>query len=381
MPVQIQPTPITQQNIQTSQEQKKYKDPLNNWVLKSLSYTNELGACVNEISPKMTFALWVPTIMYLGADIYDKYKSDQMEYSPSRRRALDEVITQGFTSFILPAGAIILGQKLTSPIGKLISGKLSINARETVYEHTKDAIEHCFGEDLNNKNKFTELLRTSLTNKINSLNNEKETNNPLKKLYRYMTGYYAAASADKTKLMKFAQENAENLFELKENLERDINLSKIPHRIYQKYQKAKPVMKEIYGEGYTTHALKRALIQYQHEKIFLNKLIKTAGGIASLAILIQPINKFVEKIVMPRYVDPNVDKLENKFKESNLLRIHVKKFEDYRKSKHSTKISNELSKTSQDEKQQPKKRKISAKQTQQANPIQKDHQQTLQSHS
>ena len=63
MPVNIQPKVTIQNNKQTSQEQKRYKDPLNSWVVKSLSYSNELGACVNEIAPKITFALWVPTFM------------------------------------------------------------------------------------------------------------------------------------------------------------------------------------------------------------------------------------------------------------------------------------------------------------------------------
>lgn len=334
MPLGIEP--VKQNTIHTKDtEEKKYKDPLNNWVVKSLSYSNELGACVNEIAPKMTFALWIPTSMYLGADIYDKYKSDKTEYSPSRRRALDEAITQGFTSFILPAGAIILGQKITSPIGKFISGKLSINARETVYEHTKNALEQCFGENLSNKDKFINLLKTSLQNKIHRLKNEKNDNNFFDKIYKYMTGYYAAADANKKKLLEFAEKNAEEIFSLKESLENGKKLEKFPNRIYTKYDKLKPIMKELYGEDYALHALKSALITHQSELIFKNKLIKTLGGIVSLAILLKPINMFVDKVVMPKYIDPRVDKIENKLKDSNLLRLHVRKFEDYApKRKH-----------------------------------------------
>ena len=39
-----------------------------------------------------------------------------------------------------------------------------------------------------------------------------------------MTGYYAAADADRVKLMRFAQKNAEEIFELKENIENNKNL-------------------------------------------------------------------------------------------------------------------------------------------------------------
>lgn len=76
------------------------------------------AATVNEIAPKLTFALWVPSFMYLGADIYDKYKNDKNEFSPSSKRGVKEAIRQAFSFFILPTGATILGQKLTSPLGK-----------------------------------------------------------------------------------------------------------------------------------------------------------------------------------------------------------------------------------------------------------------------
>ena len=104
-------------------EEKKYKDPLNSWGVRVLMYSSEVGATVNEIAPNLTFALWVPAFMYLGADIYDKYKNDKNKFSPSGKRGMKEVIRQALTFFILPSAATIFGQKLTSPIGKLISDK------------------------------------------------------------------------------------------------------------------------------------------------------------------------------------------------------------------------------------------------------------------
>lgn len=382
MPVGIEPVK-TQTSSKYSQE-KKYKDPLNNWVLKSLSFSNELGACVNEISPKTTFALWIPTFMYLGADIYDKYKNDKTEYSPSRRRALDEAIAQGFTSFIMPAGAIILGQKITSPIGKLISGKLSINARETVYEHTKNAIIQCVGDNLSSKEKFVSLLKTSLRNNINRLNHEKGNINIFQKAYRYMTGYYAASDADRNKLLLFAEENAKEIFELKENLEQNKNIDKIPKNIYNKYKNSKPLMKEIYGEDYALQALKSALESHQNKLIFKNKLIKTLGGIVSLAILYKPMNNLVNNIIMPKYIDPQMDIIENRIKDGNLLRLHVKHLNEYSNSntRKSFKISNEHGKTLQVEQEQKKLDiRVPEPRILQANQAQTHHQQTSQSHS
>ena len=71
-----------------------YKDPLRTWPVKGLAYSNELGAVVSEISPKLGSALWVPALMYFGADIYDKYRNDKESYDPSARRGLKQALFQ-----------------------------------------------------------------------------------------------------------------------------------------------------------------------------------------------------------------------------------------------------------------------------------------------
>lgn len=328
MPSAVTSTGLTPPKNNGAKE-KKYKDPLNNWVVKSLSYTNEIGAGINEIAPKLTFALWIPTFMYLGADIYDKYKNDQNEYNPSGKRGVKRAITQGLSSFILPAGAIILGQKVTSPVGKLISDKLSINAKDTVFRHTKDVIDQTIGKTFDNKDEFKQFIRTSLENKVRALENSKQTDNIFKKVYRYMTGYFAASDADRKKLFAFADKNADNIFEIKEALENGTKDSKIPKRIYKKYTSTVPAMQKLYGNDFTHHALKTALKEYQNTLIVRNKLFKTIGGLVSLVFLISPINYFVDKILMPKYIVPGMDLIGEKLRESNHLRLHVKRFDDY----------------------------------------------------
>lgn len=54
------------------ENKSKYHDPLNNWWVKGATYTNEIGTTIHEISPRLAQILWIPSIMYLGADIYDK---------------------------------------------------------------------------------------------------------------------------------------------------------------------------------------------------------------------------------------------------------------------------------------------------------------------
>ncbi len=327
----ITPTGLMPEHKQNKKIEKNYKDPLNSWGIRALMYSSEIGATVNEIAPKLTFALWVPSFMYLGADIYDKYKNDKNEFSPSGKRGVKEAIRQAFSFFILPTGATILGQKLTSPLGKLISDKLSINAKDGIYRHTKDVIDQSIGNNFDNKDSFKTFLINSLKNKVISLENSKKTDNIFKKFYRYLKGDFSLADSDNKKLYAFAEKNAKLLFEIKDSLQNNKKHKNIPERIYKKYNKTLPIMKHIYGEDYTDYALKTALKEYQNTLIVKNKIIKTIGGVVSCLLLTQPISYIVNKILMPKYITPGVEIISSKFRESNLIRQHVEKVDQNRK--------------------------------------------------
>ena len=319
-------------------EEKKYKDPLNSWAISALTYSSEIGATVNEIAPKLTFALWVPSFMYLGADIYDKYKNDKDEYSPSSKRAVKESIRQALTFFILPSAATIIGQKMTSPIGKLISGKISINARDSIYRHTNEAIEQASDEDLLNKENFTKFLDSSLENHIKELENTRKTNNIFKKAYRYLTGYFALTDTDNAKIHAFATKNAERIFDIKEKLESGTPDKNMPKSVIKKYKNTLENAQKLYGQDKNGKAIKSALQNYQNHLIVKNKIAKTIGGVASCLMFTEPIGYLVNKILMPQYITPGLNIINDRLKDSNLLKIHVKKVadEEARKSIFST---------------------------------------------
>ena len=88
----ITPTGLTPEHQKNKRIEKNYKDPLNSWGIRALMYSSEIGATVNEIAPKVTFALWVPSFMYLGADIYDKYKNDKNEFVDLLQRPDLEIV-------------------------------------------------------------------------------------------------------------------------------------------------------------------------------------------------------------------------------------------------------------------------------------------------
>ena len=62
----------------------------------------------------------------------------------------------------------------------------------------------------------------------------------------------------------------------------------------------------------TQMAAKDVLKQIEHNKIFKIKLKKSLGGFVALALLIKPIDVFVENIIIKKIVEPGLNKLQRK---------------------------------------------------------------------
>lgn len=302
---------------------KRYQDPLNkNWMV-GLSFSNELGAAVYEIAPKLSQILWIPPLMYLGADIYDKYKNDKNSYNPSKTRAFEQAIYQGLSSFILPTFAILAGQQVTSPIGKLVNGGLSVNTKKATIKHINNAIDQCVGDMFDDKPKFKEFFMTSLENKIRAGVNEKKSDSFWKKLYRRFNGHYALANCKKEKILEYAEKNIDTLIKIKDDLKANKKPAEISKKNFHKYLQEYPVLKQTYGDKFANNALRYSLKTYENKLLFRNKLIKTIGGLVALVVSIKPINAFVEKVLMPKYIDPGLDKFNRALIETSALKKHI----------------------------------------------------------
>jgi len=294
-------------------KKKDYKDPLNSWYMKSLSYSNELGTAIMEVAPKLGAALWAPTFMYIGADIYDKYKNDKDEFNPSKRRGFERAIYQGITNLLVAPLIIFGGQKIISPISKLSKDGISSNAKDALFSHTRDVISQSPAESLNDMNKFLEIVKTSLENKITARKTEQTTNNFFKKTIRNIRGHYVLAQTDKNKLMEFTDKNIEQIFKIKDSLTNKTQLKNINSNIYKEYNKILPKMIEMYGDDYYKEALKGGLKEYQNSLIFKNKLLKTAGGFVALLTLANPINKLIQNHFIEKYIDPGLQSIPTDF--------------------------------------------------------------------
>ncbi|MFI3300811.1 MAG: hypothetical protein R3Y28_05255 [Candidatus Gastranaerophilales bacterium] len=304
-------SPTTTPNINTpnpnnKENTKKFNDPLNNLFFKSMSHSNEVGTAIMEVSPKLGVALWAPTLMFLGADIYDKYRNNKTEFDPDPARGLERGIFQGIMSLAVMPAAISLTQKIVSPISKFGKHKISNDAKDAIIRHTNDVINISDTETLNNPEKFKKSVLETLENKLSARKTEKNLSGFVDNITNFFTQKYPMLNTDKKLLFKYAEENVDKICELKMNIEQG-NKKEVPKAILKKYDKVLSTMTEIYGHDNYALAMKNALSQQQKSLIFQNKILKTFVGFAALVFLDTPLNKFVENKIMPKYISPEIN--------------------------------------------------------------------------
>ncbi len=310
-------------NKEKTSNKSKYHDPLNKGIMIALSNSNEIGTAISDIAPKLGAALWAPTFMYLGADIYDKYKNDKDNYDPSGKRAFKRAIYQALTSIVTLPAAIILGKYIISPLGKLGKSGISGNAKDEIYRHTRNIISQAHGYAFESSDNFKTLIITTLENTIKSRKNKRDTSNIISKYYKKIfSSRYQLLNNDEQKLIKFAEQNAQKTYEIFEAIKHN-DTQKVPKKILKMYKKILPKMKEMYNEAdYSYQATRNALMEYQTSLIFKNKLLKTISGITVLFLLTKPVNNFVDKQIMKKVINPSIDQIANTpIRETRLRKI------------------------------------------------------------
>jgi hypothetical protein len=328
------------------QNNKTYNDPLKKWPIKGLAYSNELGAVVSGISPKLGTALWVPSLMYFGADIYDKYKNDETSYKPSKRRGVKEAVFQAMASVVLPTAAVATGQRAISSLNRITKTGLSTQSKIDVIGKSLNYMEanslHTFAQK---PKEYAQSFKEAIITTAKDAKGEFKTMPALKKILTLINPLKDADSiafAKEQKLGDFAQKQAERIMSMREQLMQNQKPKQMSKKLFGKFQKIQGEYSKIYPEDkYLGKAAKSILKEYHADQIFKNKLIKTAGGFVALALLAKPIDRFVENIVIKKTVEPGLDFLSNGY--NTTMNNFNKKIQKRNEQKLSARNTSELS--------------------------------------
>lgn len=277
-------------------ETGEYKDPLMRWPLRGAAFTNEIGEALRPLIGKYATLTWAPALLYIGADIYDKYKNDQTEYSPDSKRCLKQACFQGLASIILPIIAVKGGQNLFSILGLISRENLTFNAQEDIVNLAQQFVAngklHAYKNDSEACVKeFIDIIH----NNIDYKDNESLMNNHLKKIIG------KCKLNTKENIEKYATQNITKLIRFrKQLLEPSDNMKK--SAFYEKYKYALEL-------GQTKNvAVKSTLNKYLSSKTMKGRFIKTSGGFLALGLAIKPIDYFVEHVLIGKVIGPGIDK-------------------------------------------------------------------------
>ena len=271
----------------------EYKDPLMQWPLRGAAFTNEVGEALRPVIGGYATLSWVPALLYIGADVYDKYKNDQTEYSPDSRRCLKQAVFQGMASVFLPLIAVKAGQNIFAQAGKLTEEKIGINAKEkdakTAEQFIANGKMHAFdGKDAECIKEFSDIVTTSLDFK-----NQKTSLKNVFKVFRLDS---------KEKIQNYSEKTIKDLIELRKNL---LN----PTDEFKQDKWFKAYEADLKAGQTSNVAVKSVLTKFQQSKMLKGKFIKTLGGFVALGVAIKPIDHFVEEVLIGKYVGPEIDKI------------------------------------------------------------------------
>lgn len=344
---------INSQNFgNTLKEQHKNtekKSPLDIYPMKLLPYGNEVGAAlapIPEIGGKLFSLSWVPTLMYLGADIYDKYaQGDSGDYkTPSIRRGIDEATSQTLSGVLFSTAAVMLGQKVSSKVsGMLSKNKLDIEQKENILDEVARNLNQ--GKLRSYRTEIDAIIKNNPTLSLDEITtlpeiikikrvlgenifNELKTETELLKHHRKNLGFVKRTVEKVMKKSKtceslvglkdekfdkrvkpFIKENVENLVNTRVAVQRAVDkegflnehsndLSKVTlKKVNRLLKKNKSDRKITDKSSFVVKEITSGEIQKVASRLSAVKII---GGLVSLALFIEPIHNLVNKAIMPQ---------------------------------------------------------------------------------
>ena len=310
-------------------KEKKYNDPLMNWPIRGLAYTNELGAAISEVAPKLGVLLWFPAMLYFGADIYDKYKNEKTSFDPNAQRGTEQAIFQLLASIVLPTAAVITGQKIASAIGAMGKNGLTLQTRVEIINFIKEYnSRHHLGDSAQTADKqkeFQKRFEESFTIKREKLVRESKIGNRIRfimdSIFSKHRPNLMAKKSQKDITLNFAKDNIDTMFKIYNNLYSGKKPTEFTNKLWGKFNK----LKDKYAkdpEYQEMDALRDAaediIKKFNKSRMTKLKMWKTLGGFIALGLAIKPIDHFVEKVIIKKVVEPNLSNAFNNKNEKKL---------------------------------------------------------------
>lgn len=278
-------------------KEKKYVDPLANWPMRGLGYTNDIGVAINEIAPTAARLFWVPALMYFGADVYDKYKNKGNKYDPDAKRAFSQAVFQAFASIILPTIFGHIGQSAFSQMDKYRGEKISTNAKEQTFRFIKNhTSEHEIFKPGQDKEQLIENFSKGFDNFYTDRTNHYAKKNIFAKMYDKLLANCkngAIANSNETRLKNFAKKEFQTLLE--------------------------------------TCADSEAMKKTVDKRVFKLKSWKSLGAFTALLLTVKPIDVFTENVIIKKCVQPQMERF-------NTYNIKMSDFQKNNEEKKSEQI-------------------------------------------
>jgi hypothetical protein len=249
---------------------KKYVDPLMNWPVRGLGYTNDIGIAINELAPSAARLFWVPALMYFGADIYDKYKNKGDKYKPNAQRAFSQAVFQACASILFPAVFGHVGMSAFSQMDKYKGQKVSTNAKEQTLRFIKghSALNGVLEEGKNKEEQLVEFTNT-FDRYYKAKKKSYKSKNIFVKVYDKLLANCkrgAIANSNEARLKDYAKTQFVEILE-------KCNDAKSANALLDK-------------------------------KIFKQKAWKSAGAFTFILLSAGAVDKFVETVIIKKFVKP-----------------------------------------------------------------------------
>lgn len=304
-----------QDNNENKKVQITENDPYMKWPLRGLAYTNEVGEIIRPMSGFLANLLWVPAIGYIAADVADKYKhSPDGNNEPSKKRATKQLSFQMLASVLLPTAAVKVGQKAANGISKLGKTKLSLNNRaiftNMIIDSMNKGTHEKFVDTATGKvdrNRYTQHIVDNIAEKNKHKQTHKKMMNPLEKVISFIKKPFKT-DAKSEHIKEYVAQTVNNVMDTREALLDGKKPNNISKKLFKTFEETTKNANLEVKKSAAFNVIKKV----QDKKLFKNNTLKSLGGLVALAVMMKPIDNFVEHVLIEKYISPTIDWVGNK---------------------------------------------------------------------